>query len=137
MRLTRHVLCLALCGIATFAHGAGAGPVELIPLPAQLTYAGEAFTVTAQTPIVVDAGDADAGHTADYLAELTARTRHLPLQVKHAPVQGAAIVLKRDAEAPVSNAEGYTLDVTPQGIRVVAREEAGLFYGAITAWQLM
>ena len=137
MRTPQRLLCLALYGIAALAHGADANTVDVIPMPAQVTYAGEAFTVGAQTPIVVDAGDAAARRTADYLAALTAHTRHLQLQVKEAPVAGAGIVLKRDPQAGVTDAEGYTLDVTPQGIRVVAREEAGLFYGAITAWQLM
>ncbi|MHA6206201.1 family 20 glycosylhydrolase [Dyella soli] len=132
----RTVVCLALAGFAALAHGTGA-TVDVIPMPAQVTVAGDAFTVSAQTPIVVDADDVAARRTADYLAALTARTRHLSLQVTNGPAQGPAIVLKRDAQAPVSHAEGYALDVTSQGIRVVAREEAGLFYGAITAWQLL
>nr|WP_243042066.1 family 20 glycosylhydrolase [Dyella sedimenti] len=137
MRKPHRLLCLALYGIAALAHGADATSVDVIPMPAQVSHAGQAFTVETQTPIVVDAGDAAARRTADYLAALIARTRHLRLQVKEGPLAGAAIVLTRDAQAPVANAEGYTLDVTPRGIRVVAREEAGLFYGAITAWQLL
>jgi hexosaminidase len=137
MRTPHRLLCLALCGIAALAHGADANPVDVIPMPAQVSYAGGTFTVAAQTPIVVDAGDAAARRTGDYLAALTARTRHLQLQVKEGQGDSAAIVLKRDPQAAVANAEGYTLDVTAQGIRVVARDEAGLFYGAITAWQLM
>ncbi|RDI96880.1 beta-hexosaminidase [Dyella solisilvae] len=137
MRTTRRILCLALFGIATLAHGAGASQPPLIPMPAQVSQVGEAFTVTAKTPIVVDAGDSEARRTADYLAALTERTRHLPLVVTQDAVQGPAIILKRDPQAPVKEAEGYTLDVTPQGIRVLARDEAGLFYGAVTAWQLM
>lgn len=136
MKKTRYVLAFALCGLTAFAHGAAA-PVNLIPMPAQLTVSGEAFTVNAQTPIVVDSSDAEARHTAEYLASLAAHTRHLPLQVKTGVPEAGAIVLKRDPQAPVANAEGYTLDVTPQGIRIVARDEAGLFYGAITAWQLL
>ena len=80
MKKTRYVLALALCGLTTFAHGAAA-PVNLIPMPAQLTVSGEAFTVSGQTPIVVDSSDAEARRTAEYLASLAAHTRHLPLQV--------------------------------------------------------
>lgn len=135
MKKTSYVLALALCGLTAFAHGAT--PVNLIPMPAQLSVNGQGFTVTAQTPIVVDSGDADARRTAEYLASLTAHTRHLQLAVKTGAPEDGAIVLKRDPQAPVANAEGYTLDVTPQGIRITARDEAGLFYGAITAWQLL
>lgn len=135
MKTTRYVLALALCSVGAFAHAA---PVaNLIPMPAQISVSGEAFTVTAQTPIVVEGSDADARRTAQYLASLTAHTRHLPLVVKTDAPEAGAIVLKRDPQAPVANAEGYALDVSSQGIRVVARDDAGLFYGAITAWQLM
>lgn len=134
MKTTRYVLALALCGLAVFAHAA---TPKLIPMPAQLMESGEGFTVTTQTPIVVDGDDADARRTAEYLASLTARTRQLQLQVKTGVAENGAIVLKRDPQAPVASAEGYALDVTPQGIRIVARNEAGLFYGAVTAWQLL
>ncbi len=106
-------------------------------MPAQVTFAGEPFNVSAQTPIVVDAGDKAARRTADYLVALTARTRHLQLQVTDSPVQRPAIVFKLEPKAPVASPEGYTIDVTPQGIRVAARDEAGLFYGAMTVWQLL
>jgi hexosaminidase len=134
MKKTRYVLVLALCGLTAIAHGA---TPNLIPMPAQLTESGEGFTVTAQTPIVVDGSDADAHRVADYLASLTAHTRHLSLQVKTGAAETGAIVLTRDPQASVANAEGYMLDVTPQGIRIIARDAAGLFYGAVTAWQLL
>ncbi|WP_109126299.1 family 20 glycosylhydrolase [Dyella sp. C11] len=135
MKKTRYVLAFALCGLGALAHAA---PVaNLIPLPAQISVSGNAFTVTAQTPIVVDGNDAEARHAADYLAKLANSTRHLPLQVKTGAAEAGAIVLKRDLQAPVANAEGYALDVTDKGIVITARDEAGLFYGAITAWQLL
>jgi hexosaminidase len=135
MKKTRYALALALSSIGAFAHAAPTAP--LIPMPAQLSVSGNAFAVTAQTPIVVDGSDADARRTAEYLASLTAHTRHLQLAVTTAVPEAGAIVLKRDPAAPVSGAEGYALDVDAQGIHVLARDEAGLFYGAITAWQLL
>ena len=134
---TSFLLCLAFAGLATAAHAAGASRAELVPWPAEVTAAEGAFTVQASTPIVVDAADAQAQRTAEYLAALVAATRQLHLKVQRAPARGAAIVLARDAHAPVAAPEGYALDVTDKGIRVTARDEAGLFYGAITAWQLM
>ena len=136
MSLTRTALCLALASLATFAHGASA-KIDVIPMPAQVSESGEGFAVSAQTPIVVEASDAQARRSAEYFASLMARTRHLDLKVQQASAASAAIVLKRDAGAPVAGAEGYALDVTPKGMLITARGEAGLFYGAMTAWQLM
>ena len=135
MNKTRTVLALVLVGITAATQAAPLA--NLIPMPAQISTSGQAFTVTAQTPIVVDGSDADARHTAEYLASLADHTRHLALKVStEAPTQGA-ITLVRDPKAPVASAEGYALDVDSKGIHVVARDEAGLFYGAVTAWQLM
>ena len=39
--------------------------------------------------------------------------------------------------AAATNAEGYALQVSNKGIEVSARDEAGLFYGAVTAAQLL
>src|SRR6185312_12633660 len=71
------------------------------------------------------AADADAAtrQTAQYLADLLARTRGLHLKVKVGAAPRGAIVLSREAAAPVAQAEGYALDVTPEGIRVTARDD--------------
>jgi hexosaminidase len=43
------------------------------------------------------------------------------------------LVLDRGAAA---GRRGYTLEITPRGAEVRARASAGLFYGAVTLWQL-
>jgi hexosaminidase len=136
MNLARLVLCLALSGIASVAW-ATATPTSLIPLPAQLDQADGSFQVDEKTPIVVADHDASTRHTADYLADLIGHTRGLHLHVTQGVATATAIVLQRDPHAPVANSEGYSLDVTPQGIRITARDDAGLFHGAITLWQLL
>ncbi len=111
--------------------------ISLIPLPAQLTVADGKFKVDPYTPIVVADHAGSTRRTARYLAELIARTRGLHLLVKQGTATTPAIVLRLDPRAPVANREGYALDVTPQGIRITARDDAGLFYGAMTLWQLL
>ncbi len=39
--------------------------------------------------------------------------------------------------APVAHKEGYSLEVDAKGVRIAARDGAGLLYGAVSAWQLM
>jgi hexosaminidase len=128
MRFAALLLCLTLCG---FAH---ATPVSLIPLPAQVQQAKGAFKVDSGTAIVVPANDQAAHDSAQYLADLVARVRGIRLQVKEGSADHA-IVFQRNANA--LHAEGYTLDVTPQGIRIQAHDDAGLFYGAVSLYQLL
>ena len=136
MNLARLVLCLVLSGIASVAWATTA-PTSLIPLPAQLDQADGSFQVDEKTPIVVADHDAPTRHTADYLADLIGRTRGLHLHVTQGVATTNAIVLQRDPHAPIADSEGYSLDVTPQGIRITARDDAGLFHAAITLWQLL
>jgi hexosaminidase len=138
MKLSRLVARLGFCAAVVPAGAMAATiPPALIPLPAQIRYADGAFDVGTHTPIVVADRDASTRRTAQYLAALIGRERGLPLRVQENAASSKAIVLRRDPQAAVANPEGYTLDVTPQGIRLSARDDAGLFYGAMTLAQLL
>ncbi|KRE85904.1 beta-hexosaminidase [Rhodanobacter sp. Soil772] len=138
--MTRRLILLGWAamamGLAGFAHAAAA-PLSLLPLPAQLRVDAGHFTVDAHTPIVLADDTASTRRTGAWLVDLIARTRGLHLSLKHGAATAHAIVLRLDPAAPVTNREGYALDVTPEGIRISARDAAGLFYGAVTAWQLL
>ncbi len=139
--MTRRLILLGCAtlalGLAGFARAAEPPVPALLPLPVQLRVDAGSFTVDAHTPIVLADDAASTRRTGAWLADLVARTRGLHLPLKHGAATAGAIVLQRDPAAPVANREGYALDVTPQGIRVSARDEAGLFYGAVTLWQLL
>ena len=128
MRLAVLLFCVALCGLAQ------ATPVSLIPLPAQLQPAQGSFKVDDGMSIVVPAHDKAARDSAQYLVDVLARTRGLHLKIQEGDAAPHAIVFQREAG---THAEGYTLAVTPQGIRVAAHDDAGLFYGAVTLYQLL
>jgi hexosaminidase len=91
------------------------------------------FRLTSRTVIAVPADDASAMMSARYLADLLARARGLKLKVVQgeAPA-GAAVVLRRGPPG----GEAYVLDVKPDGLVIQAQGDAGLFYGAVSAWQL-
>ncbi|GAB2590569.1 family 20 glycosylhydrolase [Dyella jejuensis] len=105
-------------------------------MPAQLHLANGAFKLDSDTRIVIPPGDAAARAAAQYLADSLARTRGLHLVITEDTATRHAIAFLHERNAPVAQAEGYTLDVTPQAIRIDARDGAGLFYGAVTLWQL-
>jgi hexosaminidase len=137
--MTRRLILLGWAamamGLAGLAHAAA--PLSLLPLPAQLRVDAGHFTVDAHTPIVLADDTAATRRTGAWLVDLVARTRGLHLPLQHGAATAHAIVLRLDPAAPVANREGYALDVTPAGMRISARDAAGLFYGAVTAWQLL
>ena len=53
-----------------------------------------------------------------------------------APVPRHAIGFRLDPEAAGANPESYQLRVSPAGVLVSAHDARGLFYGAVTLWQL-
>lgn len=60
---------------------------------------------------------------------------HIHTEVVPTP---GSIRLQQDPQSPVTQTEGYTLEAAPdQGIQIRARDARGLFYGTISAWQLL
>ncbi|HET7932044.1 MAG TPA: family 20 glycosylhydrolase, partial [Rhodanobacteraceae bacterium] len=111
----------------------------LVPLPARITLQSGSFTVTAQTPVLANSGDAATRFTVEHFISTLARTSALHLRSAAAintPARGA-IEFVLDPGAPVAQREGYAIDVSAAGIRVVARNPSGLYYGSVTLWQLL
>jgi len=115
--------------------------LSLIPQPANVQLRAGAFAMTPHTPVVAE-GEAVAA--ADYFKTLLATSQRAASadaprtaavrarSATHAP----AIVFALDPARASGNPESYTLDVSPDAIRVAAGDPRGLFYGGITLWQL-
>ncbi|WP_415916187.1 family 20 glycosylhydrolase [Xanthomonas arboricola] len=113
-------------------------PLPLIPAPAEARRGTGSFRVGTGTVISIPTGNAEVRRSAESLASLLQRTRGLTLEVRtETSASPHSIRLERTPQAPVAHKEGYSLDVDDNGIRITARDGAGLFYGAISAWQLM
>ncbi len=94
------------------------------------------FTLQSGSAISFDKSDVDEARVAAYFAGLAKRLRGVDL-VPKADDAKAAIVFRRISDPTTTGKEGYTLDVSPEGITVSASQTAGLFYGAITLSQLL
>lgn len=129
---------LAALLIAAPALARAAGPtVDVIPEPLSITRAEGAAPVriAAGERVLAPPGDAGALLVAQAFAALVARTRGLDLKAgEGAPGRGPAVVLARRPDlAP----EAYELELAAGQARITAGDDAGLFYGAVTLWQLM
>jgi hexosaminidase len=117
---------------ASYRTGAAA-TLPVIPAPAEWRALQGSFVVDARTVISVP-NDPKADWTARYFAELLQRTRGLSLPVVKTTSR-RAISFRFDDR--IASDEGYELRIAPDGIVVSARDPRGLFYGAMTLWQLL
>lgn len=122
---------------ATPAATASAAPVTtpVIPLPAKVEAREGRFTLGPQARIAVAGDDAEGLRIAQDLATRLEQARGFAPQVGGAR-EGAAVVFALDPAIAPTGDEAYVLDITPQGATITARAPAGLFYGAVTLWQL-
>jgi hexosaminidase len=123
-------LVLAACATAPSPQPSAA-PILITPAPARVERADGLLLIADGATVA--AQDAAGRRAAEILAELTARAGGPRLTVAEG-VGRAAITLRRGA---VQHPEGYVLEVTPAGAVVTASTDAGLFYGAMSLWQLL
>ena len=135
----------ALTGACGSPDAVPAKPVQLdaphlglIPAPSHSNGAVGTFRVAATTDVLFSGGEG-ARDVAQYFVELIKQQRpDLAFRAprEDAPASGSiAFVLAADEKG--QGAEGYSLSVTPKGVTITARTPAGLFYGAVTLWQLI
>jgi hexosaminidase len=137
------VLALALAACQRSEKLAAAAPAPaaaearaetaLIPLPAKLEPRPGQFVVDASTPVHAE-GDA-ARRVAQRFVELVASTAGPDLKLAAAGAAGG-IRFALDPAFESASPEAYILDAAADGITVRASDERGLFYGAVTLWQL-
>ncbi|HEY4090317.1 MAG TPA: family 20 glycosylhydrolase [Luteibacter sp.] len=109
-------------------------PLSLIPMPAQVARIPGRFHLGATTKIATAAGDTQAKKVATQLQSWLRQARGLTLPIVEGKAGSDTIWLH--TEASVKGIEAYTLDVDDKGVRIAANDETGLFYGAVTLWQL-
>jgi hexosaminidase len=135
MQGARAAICIA--ALASCAWPAAAQQVGVIPLPANIVRGSGSFEMNAATALQVSQGDRDALSAARYLAALWKRTNGLSVHVSSGSADAAASSVITFQTKPGFGPEAYRLEVTPHRITVSATTAAGLFYGAVTLWQLL
>ncbi|MFC3714546.1 beta-N-acetylhexosaminidase [Luteimonas soli] len=130
------LLLLVLLPAAAIAAPADAhAPLSLIPEPATLTLRDGTFELRADTPLV--AADPRAAQVARQFAGYVRRGRHVAPRFDGAGAGDApAVEFRISPVGADASPEAYSLDVSPQRIVVSAGDPRGLFYGAVTLWQL-
>ena len=126
------IAALALCALPAAAEPAG-----VIPQPAKIEPADGSFMVSPATIIQAVGSDAGALQGARYLGALWKRSNQLTLPVvsqASVPIAASRIIFRTE---PGFAAEAYRLQVSPHRITLSATTAAGLFYGAVTLWQLL
>jgi hexosaminidase len=116
--------------------------LPLIPKPVSVERSPGYFALRRGAPLILRSDHAQALGVARYFVELTQRTSdlHLDLRPLDAKDTDDAIVFVLDPNFLVSGdagAEGYELSVSPRRILLEARTPRGLFYGAVTLWQML
>ena len=141
------VLLVSALAISSFSNTAAGGqtppaptsPVHaIIPAPESFQALTGEFIVTADTAIVVPAGDEGAARVGRYLSDLIGiAAGPQPLRVRTGDALGTGnISLRLNAQAS-QGAEGYELQVGAEGVTITAGSAAGLFYGVQTFRQLL
>ena len=135
---------LSALGLAAILHGCVLKPVRkvaneqdvaIIPAPRDIVRGSGTFQVTPRTQLTAGRGAEDI---AGYFAELMQKTQGVAF-AKQPPADGqpAGEVRFEQTGVPNETSEAYEIVVTPERIVVSAAGARGLFYGAVTLWQLL
>ena len=148
-RLSTHALHAALLlalGAASGHAGAAANsasvqllPVEvtgasIIPRPVSVLPGNGRFSVDASTRVIAAEG---AGEVASQFTQLLARTTPLQLKADSSGPAKGAIQFRIRKDKAAASPEAYALSINGDGVVIEAGDARGLFYGAMSLWQLL
>jgi hexosaminidase len=104
--------------------------VPIIPAPVEAFAGKGTFAFSAATPVIATG---DGLRVANYFTDLVKRTQGSDLKIAQNGDKAIRFVL---TDTPMAD-EAYALAVTPDGVEVKARNARGLFYGAVSLWQIL
>jgi hexosaminidase len=125
---------LFLLVVSTFTLAQAQQPIQLIPQPVAVERLTGSFTLSSEATICFSAPECRP------IAEMLAMKLNRPTGFALKPVHGLAGTIQlivNTMSVPTLGAEGYTLEVSANGVRISANQTAGLYYGMQTLFQLM
>ncbi len=119
---------------ATLGQVAAASGAAVIPLPASITLAPGQFTLDEKTRLRISPNAPGASATAHYFSGQLKRSHGLTLPIRPGgPAPGNINFEHCDGLAT----EAYRLEITREQVNLCASTATGLFYGAVTLWELL
>ena len=143
-RLWLPVFCLLFQGTA------GAGEtISILPAPLHMQYR-EGVYLIPETPHITIPDEKKLKASAEWLSELVTKASGQELRVSTDTGERAAIRVERVSQSALQKqfeeaeltpmtgfGEAYALQIGPSGVLIQAADDAGLFYGLTTFWQLL
>lgn len=117
---------------ACLATGAFAAEPSLLPRPVSDIAGAGSFTVSAATPVEAAPKDKAATDAARRFTDLVAQSGAVAVKTgkgDHA--------IRFVTDKSIKGAEAYRLAITAEGVTISASQAPGLFYGAVSLWQLL
>ena len=138
----RNIIATSLMIVGGFLSGQLAGADEsiaLIPQPLRMERKAGEFVLKSNTAILVAQDSPDAANVGKLLADSIRHSTGFNLKPTsfhgNVATRNAILLTTKNANTAL-NAEGYTLDVTTDGVTIIG-DGPGLFYGSQTLLQLL
>ncbi len=109
---------------------------RLLPVPVSIKKGAGNFALNNKTTIHILSTDASVNRTGNFLAQKLKTTGFVIPVIKTSSQADNSIKLSLKNDASLGN-EGYKLEVSANGVNIMANKPAGLFYGMQTLLQLM
>ncbi|MEH6418391.1 family 20 glycosylhydrolase [Pseudomonas sp. CGJS7] len=107
----------------------------IVPRPAKTIGGQGVFEFGPATALQVGAGQPGARRVAEYFAAQVQALRGFAPKIGEGAAAAGAVSFELDPNSNLGD-EAYTLEIRSDGVKLRARTEAGLFYGAVSLWQL-
>ncbi|MGN6803120.1 MAG: beta-N-acetylhexosaminidase [Ginsengibacter sp.] len=125
------------CCFALFSHNVLANDsIAIIPKPLQMQVHNGHFVLNNSTAISANSSNKEVDETIEWFIKKIATSTGYHLSNHKSSKNDIELQLNKKADTSLHD-EGYTLNVTPSKVTVVANKPAGLFYGLQTVLQLL